>query len=390
MTSLGAESASGLRQPPTVGDVIAVMERLYPTGWAADWDVVGLAVGSRSMAVRKILFAVEVTFPVVAEAAQVGANLIIAHHPLLLHGVTSVTDDHPKGRVIMELLRHDVCVYVAHTNADVAAHGVVAALAETIGMVDTRPMVCHPVVLDKIITFAPLAHTESIIDALSNAGAGAVGSYHRAAFHSDGTGTFRPMPGSSPYLGVEGEIETVAERRIEMVLPRHARPAVVQALLAAHPYETPAYDVIELADSPSDEVGEGRIGALPEPLTLNRLADRLAEVLPATAAGLRVGGDPERVIQTLAVQAGAGGDLLDRARTLRVDAYITSDLRHHPASDALAWPEGPALIDIPHWAAEWTWLPIAERLVRLELHRLGFGVDTEVSQLRTDPWIDRR
>jgi dinuclear metal center YbgI/SA1388 family protein len=390
MTQRDRDAARNPRRHPLVSDVMAIMDQLYPVNTAMDWDLVGLAVGSPQAVISKIIFTVDVTLPVVAQAADAGAELIIAHHPVLLRGVSAVTDDHPKGRLVRELLRHDISVYVAHTNADVGPGGVASALADALGLTGSRPMVPEALELDKIITFVPRDHADAVLDALAAAGAGNVGLYDRCAYVSDGMGTFRPLAGSAPYLGAAGVIETVAERRIEMITPRRARGSVVEALLSVHPYQTPAYDVIELADSPNPEVGLGRIGTLPGDLSVGRLADRLAAVLPVTAVGVRIGGDLDHLARTVAVLPGSGDDLLQTAHALGADAYITSDLRHHRASEALAWPDAPALIDISHWAAEWTWLPVVERLLRSQLSKEGFDVDTQISRLCTDPWLDRR
>jgi putative NIF3 family GTP cyclohydrolase 1 type 2 len=108
----------------------------------------------------------------------------------------------------------------------------------------------------------------------------------------------------------------------------------------------------------------------------------VAAALPGTAAGIRVAGDPDRMINTVALQGGAGDDLLDTAREAGADVYLTSDLRHHPASEAIAWPDAPALIDVPHWAAEWTWLPRLRRQLVDELD----GIAVNVSEINTDPW----
>jgi dinuclear metal center YbgI/SA1388 family protein len=390
MTVDDAEAARGSRRHPLISDVIAVMDQLYPSTAAMDWDVVGLAVGSRGVPVTKIFFTVDVTSSIVAEAVEANAELIIAHHPVLLRGISAVTDDHPKGRLVRELVRHDISVFVAHTNADVAVGGVASALADALELSGSRPMLPAALRLDKIITFVPNDHAEAVLDALATAGAGVLGDYDRCAFVTDGSGTFRPLAGSSPHLGAAGVIETVPERRIEMIMPRRARSAVVKALLNAHPYQTPAYDVIELAESPDPDVGLGRIGTLPGALTVGGLADRLVAVLPATAGGVRVGGDLDRAIRTVAVLPGSGDDLLETAHALGADAYVTCELRHHRASEALAWPHAPALIDISHWAAEWTWLPVVERLLRTELAAAGSDVDTAISLLCTDPWQDRR
>jgi len=176
----------------------------------------------------------------------------------------------------------------------------------------------------------------------------------------------------------------VDEVRIECVLPRGARPRVVAAMLAAHPYEEPAYDVVELADPGVAETGSGRLGTVPE-TTLEEFVRQVADALPRTAQGVRVAGDPDRPVRTVAVCGGAGDFLLDDVRRSGADVYVTSDLRHHPASEFLEH-AGPALVDVAHWAAEWTWLPVVARRVA---DALGDTVETRVSAICTDPWRAR-
>ncbi len=143
------------------------------------------------------------------------------------------------------------------------------------------------------------------------------------------------------------------------------------------------------ADDPS--TGTGRIGTLP-PTTLRAFAETVATALPATEAGVRVAGDPDRPVSRIAVTGGAGdfllGDLVsgDLAGG-GIDVYVTSDLRHHPASEFLAH-DGPALIDIPHWAAEWTWLPSLDRRLTSALATRSSEdtVEIRVSEICTDPW----
>lgn len=373
--------------PPAtkVGDVAAWLERRYPPASAEEWDVVGLAIGSRRAPVTKIAFTVDVTTAILAEAVAAGADMLVAHHPPFLRGLRSLDLDHPKARLAADALTAGVAVYVAHTNADVPPDGVVDALAGTVGLVDRRPLRARPAeAMDKIITFAPAEHVETIIGRLAEAGAGRIGDYDRCAFTSAGQGTFTGGPDTSPFVGQAGRPEQVAETKVEMVLPRGRRADVVRALLSAHPYQTPAFDLFEVAALPSDDVGLGRVGRLPAAMSLAAFAERLAGSLPSTPRGLLVAGDPDRQIRTVAVQAGAGDDLLDAARAAGADVYVTSDLRHHPATEALAWNGAPALVDIPHWAAEWTWLPVVQKLVTAEL-----GVESYVSTILTDAWAWR-
>lgn len=131
--------------------------------------------------------------------------------------------------------------------------------------------------------------------------------------------------------------------------------------------------------------GIGRVGELAEPTTLGRLARGLADVLPATAQGIRVAGEYDRRVSRVALCAGAGDAYLAHPEVLAADVYVTSDLRHHPASEAsenARVSRGPALIDVSHWASEWLWLDVAAAQLRAALP----GVTVSVSELRTDPW----
>lgn len=131
--------------------------------------------------------------------------------------------------------------------------------------------------------------------------------------------------------------------------------------------------------------GIGRVGDLPSPVSLGTLARALGEILPPTATGIRVSGDFERPVQRVALCGGAGDAYLSHPDVLSADVYITSDLRHHPASEARENARvgtGPALVDVSHWASEWLWLEVAAS----ELRRALPEVQVAVSDLRTDPW----
>ncbi|MEV0807168.1 Nif3-like dinuclear metal center hexameric protein [Micromonospora sp. NPDC050200] len=266
--------------PTTVAEVVAVLERRYPPSWAEEWDRVGLVLGEPTAGVRRVACVVDVVPETVAEARAAGADMIVAHHPLLLRGVSSVAPTTYKGRIVHDLIRAGVALYVAHTNADVAAPGVSDALAARFGLTGLRPL-------------------------------------------------HRPSPGAP-------------------------------------------------ADGPGR--GIGRIGELPTPMTLAELTRHAAAVLPATAWGVRAAGDPARIVRTLAVSGGSGDAFLAEATAAGVDAFLTADLRHHPAGEHLA-AGGPALLDAAHWATERPWLDDLAAHLRDDL-----GVETVVSDLDTDPW----
>jgi len=165
----------------------------------------------------------------------------------------------------------------------------------------------------------------------------------------------------------------------------HARPGVSDALADA----LGIVDTVPLVPEPgAPGVGTGRVGRLDETLTLSALVDRVAQRLPATAQGVRAAGDPDRLIETVAVCGGSGDAFLADAAAV-ADAYITSDLRHHRAQDHLV-DGGCALIDVAHWASEWPWLPVAAAALSDDCRALGTTVEVHVSTIVTDPWTIHR
>ncbi len=370
---------------PTLSDAVGLLHSWYPPSTADSWDAVGLAYGDESAPVTKVMFAVDPTLDVAREAVDWGADLLVVHHPLFLKAVHGFTSATPKGKTLLTLAEHGCALLTAHTNADQAAGGVSEAFASALGLEGLTPIrpAASPA-RDKVVVHVPHEAAPRMRAALAEAGAGAVGDYDQGSYTSTGLGRFRPLPGANPSIGVVGESAEVSESRIEAVLPRRLRGAVVAALLSVHPYEEPAYDVIELADAGMSATGTGRIGSVAA-TTLADFAAHVSQSLPSTAHGVRVAGDPDRVVRRVAVCGGAGDFLLDEVARLDVDAYVTSDLRHHPAGEFLER-GGPALLDVAHWAAEWTWLPVVERRL---LDAWGDTVETRVSTLPTDPWTIR-
>jgi len=371
---------------PTLSDVVDLVHGWYPPDTADEHDAVGLVHGDPAQAVAKVMFAVDPTVEVAREAVEWGADLLVVHHPLFLRGVHGFAETTPKGRTLATLVRAGCALLTAHTNADRADPGVSDAMAHALGMTGLtglRPLRPQGDPLDKLTVYVPMADADRIRGALAEAGAGRIGAYEAASFSSPGEGRFRPTEGARPTVGAVGRLEVVGEERVEVVLDRRRRTEVVRAMLAAHPYETPAWDVVALEDAGTAATGAGRVGDV-EPTTLRAFTAHVAQALPQTARGVLVAGDPERDVRRVAVAGGSGDFLLGDALGAGVDVFVTSDLRHHPATEFVEQ-GGPALVDVSHWAAEWTWLPQAEaRLVEAVT-----TVETRVSTICTDAWTFR-
>ena len=367
---------------PALREVVAVLDALYDPRWADDWDAVGTVVGDPDAEIAKILFAVDPVQAVVDEAIAWGADLVVTHHPLYLRGVTSVAASTPKGRVVHDLIRNGIALHTCHTNADAPPLGVSESMASVLGLTDVRPLETDGDATDLWVVYVPEHDAERVTTAMHGAGAGMIGNYDHAKFVSTGTGSFRPIGDAHPTIGEVGRIEHVDELRVEIVADPSDRERIRTAMLAAHPYEEVAYQVLATEPRPSNR-GSGRIGTLPAATTLTDFAQFVTDRLPGHHSATRVAGDPAAEVRTVALCGGSGDFLLGTAQAVGADVYVTSDLRHHPVSEHREGTGACAVIDVPHWAAEWTWLPVVAGEVA---ERLGATVETTVSTIVTDPW----
>ncbi|MDQ0241389.1 Nif3-like dinuclear metal center hexameric protein [Arthrobacter bambusae] len=268
----------------TLGQILLAAEELWPESLAEDWDEVGLVVGRPAATVSKVMFAVDPTLAAIEEAIEWGAELLVAHHPLLLKCVHSVAATSAKGLAVHRLIESGTGLLTVHTNGDSAVGGVSDVLADAFELEDVIPL-------------SPAA---------------------------------RGLP----------------------------------------------------------EEGIGRVGDLPELVTLGNFAARVFELLPSVAGGVRVAGDTDGLVRRVAVCGGAGDSLLDAVRASKADVYVTADIRHHPASEAReAAIEGrPYLIDVSHFASEWLWLSAAAEALGNVLADQGYDVEIRVANTNSDPW----
>ncbi|GAB2573205.1 Nif3-like dinuclear metal center hexameric protein [Gracilibacillus alcaliphilus] len=328
----------------TVKDVIQLFETWVPVSYAESWDNVGLQLGRMDQPVQKVMITLDVVEKVVQEAIEQEVDFIIAHHPLFFQEIKSLNLAEPKGRVVQQLIQQQIAVYAAHTNLDIVKGGVNDLLADQLLLQQTRPLVAtKEQQLYKLVIYTPTTHLEQVREAVGNAGAGHIGNYSHCSFRSEGTGAFKPLEGTNPYLGKQGVIEEVAEYRLETIITDTQKKAILQAAKEAHPYEEMAYDVIPLANKGKIE-GLGRIGTLAKPI---RLYDYIVQVKERLAVpALRYVGDPDTMIQRVAVLGGSGKGFIDTARQAGADLYITGDLSFHEAQDAEE--AGICLIDPGH------------------------------------------
>ncbi|WP_440895865.1 Nif3-like dinuclear metal center hexameric protein [Amphibacillus sp. Q70] len=328
----------------TVGKVIDILEEWVPKKLASDWDNVGLQIGNLSMPVNKVMTTLDVTEEVVEEAIETKANLIISHHPLLFKPLKQINLNQPIGKIINLLIKHDISVYSAHTNLDIVTGGVNDLLAAKLALQDTKPLVPEgEEKLYKLHVYVPESHQEEVDQALTQIGVGQMGEYKDCSFSVKGIGSFTPSDQADPFLGEQGIKETVEEVKLEYMLPDCLVSKAVQQLIKAHPYEEPAFDLIELSNK-GEVYGLGRIGTLPAEMTLKELTFQIKDVFQLS--GLRVTGPLNQKVRKVAVLGGSGEKYYQHAKRLGADVYLTGDVSFHYAQDAQA--VGLSIIDPGH------------------------------------------
>lgn len=337
-------------------DVFRLIDQIAPPHLAASWDRVGFMLGDASMVTTGVVVTVNPSLACAQFAREHGANLVVAHHPLLFRPLKTLDVTREPGRTAAYMAAHDLTCFAAHTNLD--STGCNHELAERLGWpIDRVLQVEGQLGRFKVGVAVPPGRAADVREALWSAGAGADEGYDRAAVTLEATERFRPLLGSDPSRGTTGEDHVGPVERIEVVVEEPHLRGVLAALQAIHPDEAPAFDVVRLhgQDTPT---GIGLWGDLEQPTSLEALARRVHEVLAPRS--LRIVGDRHRPIRRVAVCSGAGGDLWEACLRNGVDAFLTGEVRYHTALDAAAC--GLSFIEAGHQATE---QPVVDRLVRL-------------------------
>lgn len=325
----------------TVSSFLTELAAVAPFAKAASWDAVGLQIGDPEAEAGTVAVCHEVTETAVAATA--GVDLLIAYHPLLFRAATTfVAGASPSGRAF-RLAASGTALAVVHTAFDVAPGGASDSLAAALGLRDVTgfgPL--WPAGTVKIATFVPGDAADRVEAAMAAAGAGVIGAYRGCSFRTDGIGSFMPGDTANPVIGSVGILNRVEEQRVEMIAPAGRRDAVVAALVAAHPYEEPAYDVFDVS---SNAAMGGRVGTV-EATTTKSLAAVAGSVLGAPP---RWSGPADRVVRRVAVVPGSGATFIPEAAAV-ADVLVTGDVRHHEARAALD--AGLAVIDAGHVPSE--------------------------------------
>jgi len=384
----------------SIGQVEQLIEKIAPRLWAEEWDNPGLLVGSSSRKTDRILLTLDVTTEVLEEAVSKKADFIISHHPLMFKPLKNLREDNQNAFLPLNLLKNEISLYAAHTNLDQSCLSSSLTFGRILGLNKTELLeTTSSEKLMKIVTFVPENQVEFVRQALAAEGVGAgitQGShsdcYSECFYQSKGEGMFRAHSGSEPFTGKIGELTRVAEIRLESIVEEKYLARAVKALLRAHPYEEPAYDLIQLKNI-GRERGYGLIGYLPEPVTLGQLWKSFLSKISNNSAckcfpgdydlsSVRLAGDLNKVIRKIAISNGSGSSFVSKAIFKGADLYITGDIEYHGVLDSLQ--AGMAVGELGHFLSE---IPMIQSLCEyLEKDKGIRDVKIIISEKNNNPW----
>ncbi len=329
-----------------IGAITSYLESLAHPSLQESYDNAGLITGDHSWECTGIVCSLDATEDVIKEAIKKKCNLVIAHHPIIFSGLKKINGKNYVEKTIIQAIKNDIAVYAIHTNLDNVIKGVSGRMAEILDLVNVRILSGKEQTLKKLYTFIPNVHAEKLRAALFSVGAGVIGEYEECSFNAEGYGTFKGSENSNPFVGKPGRQHREAETRIELVFPSWLEKDILSALRNTHPYEEPAFDIINLANS-HPWTGSGIIGELKSPMEerdfLNFLKDRFSLKLIRHTPLLN------KTVKKVALCGGAGSFLISKALSAGADFYITGDIKYHEFFDAN---NRMVVADIGHYESE--------------------------------------
>ena len=314
-----------------IQQITSFLESVAPLSLQESYDNAGLITGNSQWECTGIITTLDATEAVVLEAIEKKCNLIVAHHPIIFGGLRKITGKNYVEQTIITAIKNDIAIYAIHTNLDNVLHGVNAAIADKLGLVNRKILQPKNETLKKLFTFVPVEFAENVRSAIFNAGGGHISNYSECSFNTAGQGTFKPGEGTNPFTGKRGIRHTEDEIKLEMIFPAWQQQSILSAMIAAHPYEEVAYDIIAL-DNQNQQVGSGLVGELPQPLTETEFLALLKEKFNLSVIRhTPLSGKP---VKKIALCGGAGSFLIGAAAATGADFYITGDVKYHEFFDA--------------------------------------------------------
>lgn len=329
-----------------IRELIKILDQLAPPVYAEDYDNVGLICGDSSNEISGVLCTLDCTEAVIDEAIQNKCNVVVAHHPIVFRGLKKFTGKSYVERTLIKAIKNDIAIFAIHTNLDNVHNGVNKEIANRIGLKTTRILQPKSSLYAKLSVYVPNKDVSKVEQALFTAGAGEIGNYSECSFVTEGTGAYKANELANPTLGEKNKRHHEPETKLEVLMPLYKKESVIEAMLAAHPYEEVAYDLFPLLNK-NQLIGSGMIGSLEKPMSETDFMNHLKSVFGLTV--VRHTPLTGRPIQKIALCGGSGSFLTEAAKGAGADAYITADVKYHEFFEA---DNKLVIMDIGHFESE--------------------------------------
>ena len=329
-----------------IKDIIQFLETIAPLNYQENYDNSGLIVGNRENEVTSALVCLDSTEEVVDEAIENGCNLIIAHHPIIFSGIMKLTETNHVERTIIKAIKNNIAIYAIHTNLDNVIGGVNSKIADLLDLKNQKILSPKRDSLRKLVVYVPKENVEELKESLFNVGAGKIGNYKNCSFQTYGEGTFLPLDKAIPNVGINGVQETVEEVKIELVYPKEIEITLINEMKKTHPYEEVSYQIY-LLENVFQDVGSGIVGELDNEISSIEFLHKLKSVMKTDC--IRYTEIVKDTIKRVAICGGSGSFLLNKAKSVHSDIFISSDFKYHEFFNA----ENDLIIaDIGHYESE--------------------------------------
>lgn len=304
-----------------------------PEWLAEEGDPVGLHIGTLNKEVDRIMMSLDVRPAVVAEAIDKKIDLLIVKHPPIFRPVSRLTTDDVQTKMYADLIKHDIAVFAAHTNMDIIENGLNDWFCDALDVLDTKYLIhTHTVKMKKLAVYVPQTDAKKMRQVLAEAGAGEQGDYQATSFTVNGTGRFTPNSEANPTIGSANVPEQVQESKIEVIFPETKQTEIEAAMLTAHPYEEPAYDIYPL-DNLAENYGIGRVGNLAEAIPTDEFIAKVKATFQLEGLRVVYPHTAKKMIKRVAICGGSGEKFYRDALAANADVYITGDVYYHTAHD---------------------------------------------------------
>lgn len=322
-----------------VSQIIKALERRFPKGNAESWDNVGLLVGNSGHEVKRVQISLDATERVIDRAIEDGVDMIITHHPLIFSPMKAITDGSLLGRKILKLIENKIALYSMHTNLDASPEGLNKYIADMIGLQDSKVIDEEYMDIYKMSIMVPEEWYQGVLKKVEEAKL-SINGYEGVNYTGDVVERYRKTG--------EETLHIKESKRIDVIGEKGKLYEVLESVKRIHPYEEVAYEVIKI-ENKYFKSGIGRYAVLGEAKSIRDVAEGIKRDLKIDNIRM-VSRSEDDMVKRVAIVNGSGMSFFKKLKRLKIDLFITGDIKYHEALDALE--EGINLLDIGHYESE--------------------------------------